>query len=199
MTGKLWVEPRPRPPDRFTRAVFRLEGEGGLRFEDQRKFGWVALLTPEERAAAVAPFGPDALEAPEAEIARALAARRGRAKPTLLDQRVLAGVGNIYADEILFRARIHPATRLEALPEAAIRRLARATRAVMAEAVARRDLDEPPDQKRVGAGRRGVAARLGPKVYQRTGEPCTRCGAPIVRLVLSGRATHICAKCQPVG
>ncbi|HVY62678.1 MAG TPA: zinc finger domain-containing protein, partial [Planctomycetota bacterium] len=145
------------------------------------------------------PYGPDALEATEAALAKAYGARRGRAKPVLLDQSVVAGIGNIYADEILFAAGVHPAARIDALDAAALRRLARATRAVMRDALARREGQDVPDQKRVGSGARGVAARLGPKVYQRTGEPCVRCEAPIERVMLGGRATHFCASCQPEG
>ncbi len=197
MTGKLWVTGPPRPPGRETRAIFSLDGgRSELRFEDQRKFGWVALLGPAARERLLAPFGPDAFEGSEAAIAAAYAARRGRAKPVLLDQTVVAGIGNIYADEILHAARVHPTARLQALAPAAIRRLARATRAVMAEALARREGEEVPDQRRVGSGARGVAARLGPRVYQRTGEPCLRCRTPIERIVLAGRATHFCPRCQ---
>lgn len=197
MTGKLWVEERPAPPDRFTRAIFLLAGGRALRFEDQRKLGWIALLSPERREAIESAFGPDALRATEDEIAASYARRRGRAKPVLLDQRVVAGVGNIYADEILHAAKLHPARRIETLSPHRIRGLARATRDVMAAAVARRDREEVPDQKRVGAGHRGVAARLGPRVYQRTGEPCFTCAAAIRRIVLGGRATHFCPRCQP--
>jgi formamidopyrimidine-DNA glycosylase len=200
MTGKLWVDAASRPPERATRAIFALEGgprgARALRFEDQRKFGWIALVSAAERAALLAEYGPDALEAPEEAIAAAYAARRGRAKAALLDQRVVAGIGNIYADEILFEARVHPAARLESLASRALGRLARATREVMAGALARRRGEPVPDQERVGAGRRGVAARLGPQVYQRTGEPCPRCGLPIGRIVLAGRATHFCPHCQ---
>jgi formamidopyrimidine-DNA glycosylase len=213
MTGKLWVDEAARPPDRATRAIFALGPRRGerrsrpawLRFEDQRKFGWMRLVSSDERDALLAPFGPDALEASEAALAAAYGARRGRAKPVLLDQEVVAGIGNIYADEILFRARVHPAARLEALPRDALRRLARETRAVMRDALALRGIEggddatvevAVPDQKRVGSGARGVAARLAPRVYQRTGEPCLRCGAPITRIVLAGRATHLCETCQ---
>ncbi len=196
MTGKLWVAARPRPPEPFTRAIFALDRGRELRFEDQRKFGWIRLLSPEEADRIVAAYGPDALLAPSRALAEAYAARRGRAKATVLDQAVVAGIGNIYADEILFEARIHPSTRLATLSRVAFRRLADATRAVMAAALRRRAGTDVPDQQRVGAGRRGVARRLGPKVYQRTGEPCLRCGAKIARIVLAGRATHFCPRCQ---
>lgn len=222
MTGKLWAGGAARPPDAATRAVFALEGAGAreLRFEDQRKFGWFALFGAEELERHLAPFGPDALAGGEREIAAAIAARRGRVsggvrggqrsvgpprasrapgrtiKTVLLDQRVVAGIGNIYADEILFAARVHPAARVETLSRPAIRRVARASREVMAIALARREGEAVPDQKRVGGGQPGIAARLGPLVYQRTGEPCERCGRTIERIVLGGRATHFCPRCQ---
>jgi formamidopyrimidine-DNA glycosylase len=201
MTGKLWAEPSLRPPDRATRAIFALDpprpgGARALRFEDQRKFGWIALVPAAERTRLLAPFGPDALCAGVEELAGAYAARRGRVKAVLLDQRVVAGIGNIYADEILFAARVHPAARLEDLSARKIGALARATRAVMVEALARREGEDVPDQKRVGAGLPEIAARLGPRVYQRTGQPCGRCGAKVARIVLGGRATHFCPGCQ---
>jgi formamidopyrimidine-DNA glycosylase len=196
MTGKLWVDEKALPPDRFTRAIFELSGGAWLRFEDQRKFGWIAVLDEAEREEIVSAYGPDALGASEADLAAAYAAHRGRAKPVLLDQSVVAGIGNIYADEILFAAGVHPARRLETLRPADFRRLARATREVMRDALARREGVDVPDQKRVGSGARGLAARLGPKVYQRTGDPCLRCETPIERIMLGGRATHLCAKCQ---
>jgi formamidopyrimidine-DNA glycosylase len=201
MTGKLWVVAGHRAIGPHTRAVLVLRGQeptcSQLHFEDQRRFGWLMVLRPAELERLLAPFGPDALEAGEVALLRAYVGQRRGAKAALLDQRVVAGVGNIYADEILFAARIHPSARLDTLAARALRRLARATREVMAAAVEQRAALDTPDQERVGSGRRGVAARLAPKVYQRTGEPCPRCRAPIARAVLAGRATHFCPRCQP--
>lgn len=199
MTGQLWVRERGAPPDRWTRAVFRLEDGCELRFDDQRKFGWWRIYEDAALKPMLNGYGPDALRATERQIAGTLTffGRRRRVKTLLLDQFILAGVGNIYADEICHAARIHPATRIEDLSPAQIKKLARATKAVMAAAVRRRDHDLEPDQRRVGSGDRTAAARLGPQVYQRTGEPCRQCKTPIERIMLGGRSTHLCPKCQP--
>jgi len=191
MTGKLWVV--RKPPDRHTRAIFELSGPRDLRFEDQRKFGWIALVDPAGLRALTAALGPDGLAVTAAELGRGLRGRRP-VKAALLDQRLVAGVGNIYADEALFEARVHPARPAGRLTRAETTRLAAAVRDVLARAVDRRS--GTPDQERVGAGRRGVARRLGPLVYQRTGEPCERCRTPIARAVVAGRATHYCPRCQ---
>jgi len=197
LTGKLWVdEAGARPWSRSTRLTLSLEGGTTLTLEDQRKLGWVALVDADEMRAIEAGFGPDAHDAPLAAIRAALAASRGRAKPVLLDQTVIAGVGNIYADEILFRAKVHPLTRLAALAPARLTALAKAVRSEIAAAVGDRDGIDVPDQERVGSGKRGVAEKLAPRVYQQDGLPCPRCKGAITRIVVAGRGTYLCARCQ---
>ncbi|WPD19456.1 DNA-formamidopyrimidine glycosylase family protein [Thermaerobacter composti] len=128
------------------------------------------------------------------ELARRLAGRRAPIKAVLLDQRVVAGLGNIYADEALFRARLHPAHPAGSLSPTALRRLVRAVRRVLREALAAGGTTF--SDYRDGLGRRGrFAQRLA--VYGRAGEPCPRCGTPIAALPLAGRTAHFCPRCQP--
>jgi formamidopyrimidine-DNA glycosylase len=127
-------------------------------------------------------------------LAERLRRRTARLKSLLLDQSFVAGVGNIYADEALWRARLHPLRRADTLTDAEIRRLHRAIRAALREGLAGggasyRDYVDPD-------GEPGLAAEQ-MRVYRRTGEPCFRCGRPIERIVVGQRATHFCPRCQP--
>ncbi len=141
-----------------------------------------------------AAIGPEPLE--DAFTLRAfrdrIRGRRARLKPLLLDQRFLAGVGNIYADEALWRARLHPLRTAATLRPPDEARLHRQLRAVLAEAVERRG--SSIDDYTAPEGDGSMQERL--DVYQRTGEPCPRCGRPIRRVVVGGRATHFCSWCQ---
>ncbi|HEY8438096.1 MAG TPA: zinc finger domain-containing protein, partial [Candidatus Limnocylindrales bacterium] len=123
---------------------------------------------------------------------RRLRARKGRLKPLLLDQTFVAGVGNIYADEALWAARLHPLRTARTLRPADERRLWVAIRRILAEAVIRRgsSIDDYTAPEGDGEMQEHLA------VYQRTGEPCLRCGRPIRRVVVGGRATHFCSWCQ---
>jgi formamidopyrimidine-DNA glycosylase len=129
-----------------------------------------------------------------ARFAERLAGRRGKLKSLLLDQSFIAGVGNIYADEALWRARLHPLRTADTLDERDVRRLHRAVRQVLREGIANRGASF---SDYVGAdGEPGAnAERLA--VYRRTGEPCLRCGRRIERIVVGQRSTHFCPRCQP--
>jgi formamidopyrimidine-DNA glycosylase len=131
---------------------------------------------------------------PQAEFIQGLKGRRTPIKSWLLNQARLAGVGNIYADEALFEARIHPLTEAGRLKRSAASALHRAVERVLRRAVAKQGTsfrDYVDIEGRPGR----FAASL--KVYQRTGQPCARCGAKIRRLVLGGRSSHFCPRCQP--
>jgi len=191
MTGHLLVDQGER--DRHTQAVFHLEDGRNLLFVDMRKFGRLYLV--EDIQEVVGQLGPEPLEAeftPQ-KFTHLLAKRRGALKPLLLDQRFLAGLGNIYADESLFVAGLHPQRRADSLNQKEAKRLGRAIRLVLKEglkdggttlAAYRR----PNEEK----GRH--QERL--QVFQRTGGPCPRCGATIQRIVLGGRGTYFCPRCQ---
>ena len=204
MTGQLFVVPASLPEDPYVRLVLELADGTELRFRDIRKFGRVGLyprdpvtgdlLTEPGGAGVFAGQGPEPLE--DAFTLRAFRARlrgrKGRLKSLLLDQGFLAGIGNIYADEALWTARLHPLRSASSLLPADERRLYAAIRTILAEAVEWRgsSIDDytAPD----GDGQ--MQERL--NVYQRTGEPCPRCGRPIRRIVIGARASHFCSWCQ---
>ncbi len=204
MTGQLFVVPAGAPVDPYVRLVLELDDGRELRFRDIRKFGKVGLyprdpstgelVTEPGGAAVFAGHGPEPLD--EAFTLRAFRARlrgrRGRLKPLLLDQGFLAGVGNIYADEALWSARLHPLRSATSLRPADERRLYGAIRTILAEAVERRG--SSIDDYTAPDGDGAMQERL--NVYQRAGEPCPRCGRPIRRIVIGARATHFCSWCQ---
>ncbi len=202
MTGQLFVVPAGAPVDRHVHLVLELADGRELRFRDIRKFGRVGLyardpageLRTEAGAAVFAERGPEPLD--DAFTLAAFRARtrgrRGRLKSLLTDQAYLAGVGNIYADEALWRARLHPLRSAASLRPAEERRLYLAIREVLAEAVEQRG--SSIDDYTAPGGDGEMQERL--EVYQRTAEPCLRCGHPIRRLVVGGRATHLCSWCQ---
>ncbi|MFH1144343.1 MAG: zinc finger domain-containing protein, partial [Candidatus Eisenbacteria bacterium] len=172
------------------RLTLDLGARWRLVFCNPRKFGRVWLTDrPEE---VLAELGPEPLEpAFTAERFLAmLAKRRGRIKALLLDQTFLAGLGNIYADETLHRAAIHPLARACDLPPDRGRALRRSIRAVLHEAIRHRGttFDDA-----YGGGE--YFDRL--RVYQRTGKPCLRCRTPIARILVAQRGTHFCPICQP--
>ncbi len=195
MTGSLRVRSRGQDDDPFTRAVFDLDGGDQLRFVDVRKFGTIDLA---ERLEDVLPeLGPEPLS-DEFTVDALWSALRGRRQPikaALLDQRNIAGVGNIYADEALFLARLNPEAPAGSLRPAERRALHRAIQQVLQDGVTHggasfRDYTDV-------AGDEGEQQYF-VRVFRRTDEPCDDCDAQIRRIVVGGRATHFCPKCQPV-
>jgi formamidopyrimidine-DNA glycosylase len=204
MTGQLFVVPRDRPEDPYVREVIAFDDGRELRFRDIRKFGRIGLARRDGPGGDIRGelgggkgfkgFGPEPLEA--SFTARAfrngIRGRRGRLKPLLLDQSFIAGIGNIYADEALWAARLHPLRSASTLRPADEGRLYRAIRGILAEAVERRG--SSIDDYTAPDGDGSMQERL--NVYQRAGEPCPRCGRPIRRIIVGGRATHFCSWCQ---
>jgi formamidopyrimidine-DNA glycosylase len=199
MTGALIVATPGTTPDPHARVVFGLADGRELRFRDARKFGRIGLYPGRGRrrvADIFARHGPEPLARSftARRLGERLRRRHARLKSLLLDQSFIAGVGNIYADEALWRARLHPLRRADTLTGEEVRRLHRAIRAALREGLAGggasyRDYVDPD-------GEPGLAAER-MRVYRRTGEPCFRCGRPIERIVVSQRATHFCPRCQP--
>lgn len=201
MTGRMYLVPKTAPLPKHAAVVFDLGNEHFV-FEDTRYFGRLTLdLSP------VGQLGPEPLDRSFTAdvLARALARSSQPIKIKLLDQRVVAGVGNIYASEALARAGIHPKTPSRSLGPEETQRLWQAIRKVLREAIAAGST-VPLDFEGTGArdglfyyGRSAATPesyteRL--RVYGRQGEPCGRCGEPIERIFLAGRSTFFCPQCQ---
>jgi formamidopyrimidine-DNA glycosylase len=158
-----------------------------------RKFGKVQLLEPGEPSARLDPLGVDALEAEGADLHRASRGRRVAVKSLLLDQRVLAGVGNIYADEGLFRAGVRPRRRAGRLSRADCDAIVRGVQNCMHRSIATGGSSISDYVAPDGADGRYQDER---HVYARSGEPCRACSAPIRRVVIGQRSAHYCPGCQ---
>jgi formamidopyrimidine-DNA glycosylase len=184
MTGHLgWAEDA-EGRHRHDRVIF-VTDRGELRYRNMRKFGGLWLAHDRTEAARIlAVLGPDALDATPATFRLALDRRTGQVKPALMDQTVVAGVGNLAADEALWQSRIHPARRLSDLGLDERRRLERSVRRVLATWVVR--FHHLP---------RGWLIH----VRGRPDAACPRCGTPLRRTVVGGRTTYLCPTCQPNG
>jgi formamidopyrimidine-DNA glycosylase len=187
MTGRLLLGGRP---GKHTRAILTLD-RGALLYDDSRQFGCLQYCSDFPRR--VAKLGPEPLEIAFADFAAALKRRKTRIKPLLLNQSFVRGIGNIYADEALFRAGIHPLARAASLSRERARRLYAAIVEVLSEAIAAggSSVSDYVD----GQGRKGFF-QFSHRVYRRTGEPCANCGAPIRRILVAQRSSHFCAGCQ---
>jgi formamidopyrimidine-DNA glycosylase len=195
MSGRLWIEREDLPHDAHARVEIGLGRRQRLVFADVRKFGRLYFTQQPEEI--FGHLGPEPLSSTftPAWLAEALGRRRRRIKPLLLDQTFIAGLGNIYTDESLFAARIHPLTLAHTLGPAAVSRLRTSIRRVLSAAI-RHEGSSFDSYYRTPEGRSGrYQDRL--FVYGRGGRPCRRCGATIVRIVVTQRGTHVCPRCQP--
>jgi len=193
MTGRLRVEAAGAARARHTHVAFRLAGGDELRFADARRFGWVEPGRPFAASPALARVGPDPLTALDAPaLAAALGGARAPIKAFLMDQRRVAGLGNIYVAEALHRAGIHPAAPARRVRGRAVELLA-AIRAVLEGGIERRGTTLRDYVDADGRSGDNAPALL---VYGRAGEPCRRCGALIKRRVDAGRSTFFCPGCQ---
>jgi formamidopyrimidine-DNA glycosylase len=193
MSGSLLVGRDSPEPPRFTRAIIHLDRGVSIFFRDPRKFGLMRLVKDKESV--VGELGPEPLE-PEFTpglLQKLLAKRLAPIKALLCDQNFIAGIGNMYADEALFAAKIHPLRTGASLSREETKRLHRAIRQVL----------------RAGIGHKGASvenyyrpngttgtAHFEFKVAHRGGEPCPNCGTPIERITVRGRGTYFCPKCQ---
>ncbi|HZT17432.1 MAG TPA: bifunctional DNA-formamidopyrimidine glycosylase/DNA-(apurinic or apyrimidinic site) lyase [Gaiellaceae bacterium] len=184
------------PDDPHRRAVITLDDASDVAYRDVRRFGTWLLLEPDEAEAYVDErVGREPLDGAYAakHLAERLQGRRAPVKAAILDQRTVAGVGNIYADEALWRARIHPLTPAEALGPREVRALHRGLRRALEHGIARQG--STLRDYRTPNGDSGTMQDEF-RVYGRAGEPCPRCGAPIDKIRVAGRGTWYCPSCQ---
>jgi formamidopyrimidine-DNA glycosylase len=196
MTGQLVLEPADAPDDAYARLILCLDRGQRLRFSDMRKFGRWVLTDDAENV--LGDLGPEPLAAGFTvdEFATMLAQRRGRIKPLLLNQRFLAGMGNIYVNEALWQARIHPLRPANSLTSEEVAALHRAVRTVLRAAIGEGGTTlENGNFRRADGGTGGFAGQL--LVYGREGEACVACGEPVERITVGQRGTYLCPCCQP--
>ncbi len=189
MSGRFEWSAACKTPPGHVRACFRFSGKHALLFCDTRKFGTIRHVRDPEKA--LSRLGPEPLAAEFSAkgLAGLLSGRKRILKPLLMDQTVLAGMGNIYTDESLFRARLHPLRRADDLTWEEIKRLHRSIRQVLREGIKRSgttfDWVYP-----------GGKMQNHLRVYGRKGQPCLNCGRPIQMIRVAQRSTHFCPACQ---
>lgn len=185
-------------PDRSTRVIFTFKDGSNLFFNDQRKFGWVRLVPTVmvEELPFFQKVGPEPLAADftaEMFITRLQRRKASGIKAVLLDQTVVAGIGNIYADESLWGAKIHPETKVRDIPTSQLHVLYTSLRSILQLSI---EKGGSTDRNYVNhEGKRGSYLTFA-NVFRREGQPCPRCGTTIVKLRVAGRGTHICPYCQ---
>ena len=185
-------------PDRSTRVIFTFDDDSKLFFNDQRKFGRILIWPTDDvnnfpfiKKLGPEPFSDDGL----AEfLKRAKRHQNAPIKAVILDQSVVAGIGNIYADEALWLAKVHPATRVKDLSDTQLTAIYHAAGQVMTKSIESGGSSMKNYVKADGS--RGDYLDKFAKVFNRAGQPCERCGAEIIKTRVAGRGTHICPQCQ---
>lgn len=194
MTGQIASLPAAQPCEKHTHVCMTLDDSRELRYTDPRRFGRLAYLDQALIAKELPRFGADPLEISAADFISQTRARRARIKALLLDQSFLRGVGNIYADESLWRAKIHPARLASSLSARQAKILHRVLQQVLRQAIAAHgsSISDFLDAE----GQPGWYQQQH-RAYDREGRPCYRCGSKIRRMIVAGRSSHFCPKCQP--
>jgi formamidopyrimidine-DNA glycosylase len=194
MTGQIGAHAAAEPPEKHTHAVFLLDDTRELRYTDARRFGRLAYVPEASLGEELRDFGADPLEVSEEDFVRRIRTRRARIKALLLDQHVLRGVGNIYADESLWRAKIHPAQLGAGLSSTQAKKLRRELQDILKKAIVMRgsSISDFLDAE----GEPGEYQRHH-RAYGREGKGCYRCGKKIGRVIVAGRSSYFCPKCQP--
>ena len=198
MTGHLQVVSREKDasPHKHLRVVFHLDDNHRLWFRDTRKFGRIYLT--DDLDAMLGHLGPEPLDddfTPEV-FASLLRNRRGRIKSLLLNQQFIVGLGNIYSDEALFEARLHPQRTADSLNRAESDALHRSIKKVLCQGIENKGTTLNDRSYRDAKGKEGNN-QMFLRVYGRGDQPCLRCGVAVQRIVLGGRSTHFCPHCQP--
>lgn len=198
MTGRVLIYEQAVMPDKHTHVVLDLVDGGQIHYQDSRKFGRLWLVA--DPASVLHKLGEEPLAATFGAdyLATKVAGRSASIKALLLDQSVVAGVGNIYADESLFLAGIHPARPGNTLSRHEVEKLYKAIQTVLARAIEQHgsSLGRSSIQNYARPGGEAGEFQEEHSVFQRTGEPCVCCGAPIQRMVITQRSTHFCPACQ---
>ena len=193
MTGGLGVRRPEEPVAPHTHAFFELEDGRELRYTDIRRFGRIRLVPRDRIGDFSERLGQEPLEISAPEFDRRLAGRRAQIKALLLDQSVFRGIGNIYADESLWQARIHPARLAARLNSTELRRLRKSIRRVLQRAI--EDRGSSISNFVDAEGQPGEYQHRH-RAYGREGKPCFRCGARIQRVIVAGRSSYFCPRCQ---
>lgn len=198
MTGALTVANVIDSPLRFEQLAFALDNGRSIRFTDQRKFGRISYRTAEAWNPLESKLGPEPLGPgfTNQYLTDRLRNRTAPIKALILDQRIIAGVGNIYADEALFRSRLHPLTPGGSLQPPQISSLVRSIKSVLRAGIEHRGTSF--SSYRDATGEAGTNQHV-LRAYGRgrKGEPCLRCGRPLITLIAGGRTSHVCLRCQP--
>jgi formamidopyrimidine-DNA glycosylase len=194
MTGRISPMTSTQPREKHTHVCLLLDDGRELRYTDARRFGRIAYLAEAPLAEELRRFGADPLEVSAEEFAKRIRGRRARIKALLLDQTVLRGVGNIYADESLWRAKIHPARLGAQLSKEQVRTLRRVLQETLEKAIVMRgsSISDFLDAE----GEPGEYQRHH-RAYGREGKACHRCKTSVRRGIVAGRSSYFCPKCQP--
>jgi len=194
MTGQIAPSPAGQPLEKHTHVCMLLDDGRELRYTDARRFGRIAYLTKALLAEELTGFGADPLEVSKEEFADRICGRRARIKALLLDQSVLRGVGNIYADESLWKAKIHPARLGANLSRKQAHTLRRVLQDILRKAIVLRgsSISDFLDAE----GEPGEYQRHH-RAYGREGKRCHRCKTPVRRANVAGRSSYFCPRCQP--
>ena len=182
--------------NKYLRLIFFLDNGWQIALSDLRKFAKVELLSKEELEKELSKLGPEPLEKNftfEKFKERILKKKKGRIKQVLMDQQIIAGIGNIYSDEILWEAKVHPLKEIKKLKEEDLKRIFLATKKILPKAILLGG-ESISDYRRI-SGEKGEFDKIR-KVYRREGENCVRCGQKIKRIKLGQRSAHFCPNCQ---
>jgi formamidopyrimidine-DNA glycosylase len=199
MTGQLDIQPANMPLDKHHHLLLHLDNHQQLRYRDPRKFGRFYLVADVNEI--IGKLGPEPIDSSfnVEQFQQMMSGRRAVIKPLLLNQHFIAGLGNIYVDEALFRAGVHPQRKANTLTELELTSLFAAMRDVLNEGI--RNLGTTLG--RSSTNYYSVAGRAGRnkdnlRVFRRTGQACPNCGTPIQRMVIGQRSSHFCPACQPL-
>ncbi len=179
--------------NQYIHLVFFLDNKKEIALSDLRKFAKVELASDEEIEKELEDLGPDPLEISFSEFKEAIGSGRSKIKEVLMNQKIISGVGNIYSDEALFRAGIHPLRKVKDLKEKELEKLYRELKRILNKAL--KVQGTSVSDYRTPEGKKGEFEKL-LKVYRRKGEKCFNCGAKVERIKIGGRSTHFCPHCQ---